>query len=109
MLSEQVRKDREVFIEELLSGHYSTYFIASHPKYAAKAKSNFEAAFRFTPEPVSIAVPYMWKYTDARQKLLRLSELLTPEEAGTERTQHHRGNDTHLAHADVRQPVAASA
>jgi gentisate 1,2-dioxygenase len=81
MLSEQVKKERELFIEELLSGNYSTYFVATHPKFAAKAKSNFAAAFRFTSEPVSLAVPCMWKYKDARQKLLRLSELLTPEEA----------------------------
>jgi len=81
MLSEQVKKDREVFIEELLSGNYTTYFVATHPKYAAKAKGNFGAAFRFSSEPTSLAIPFMWKYKDARQKLLRLSELLTPEEA----------------------------
>lgn len=81
MLSEEVKKEREVFIEELLAANYTTYFVATHPKFAAKAKSNFAASFRFTSEPVSLAVPYMWKYKEARQKLLKLSELLTPEEA----------------------------
>lgn len=79
MQSEQVKKERELFIEELLSGNYTTYFVATHPKYS-RAKGAF-GAFRFTSAPVSMAVPYMWKYKDARQKLLKLSELLTPEEA----------------------------
>ncbi|MHB1908509.1 MAG: cupin domain-containing protein [Nitrososphaerales archaeon] len=79
MLSEEVKKEREQFIEELLSGNYTTYFVATHPKYS-KSKGQY-AAFRFTPTPQSMAVPYMWKYKDARNKLMRLAELLTPEEA----------------------------
>lgn len=79
MLSEQVKKEREQFIEELLTGNYTTYFIATHPKYS-KSKGPY-AAFRFAPAPVSMASAHMWKYKDARQKLMRLSELLTPEEA----------------------------
>src|ERR1700733_4488770 len=81
MLSEQTKKEREIFIDELLAGNYTTYFVATHPKYAAKVKGSFAAAFRFSSEPTSLAVPYMWKYKEARQKLMKLSDLLTPEEA----------------------------
>lgn len=79
--TEELQKKRELFIEELIAGNYTTYFVATHPKYAAKTKSNFGAAFRFTSEPTSLAVPYMWKYKEARQKLMKLADILTPEEA----------------------------
>ena len=76
MLKEKVTDRREVFIEDLLANNYTTFFVATHPKYA---KSN--PAFRFTPTPVSIAVPYSWSYEDARSRLFELSDLLTAEEA----------------------------
>ena len=67
---------REQFIQDLLANNFTTFFVATHPKYS---KSN--PAFRFTPTPVSIAVPYAWSYDDARGRLMELSGLLTPEEA----------------------------
>lgn len=67
---------REAFIEDLLANNFTTFFVATHPKY-----SNSNPAFRFTPEPVSAAVPYQWSYQDARERLMTLSGLLTPEEA----------------------------
>lgn len=76
MLTEQVDKRREVFIEELLSSNFTTFFAATHPKYSTGNK-----AFRFTPSPVSAAVPHSWKYQEARAKLFALSDLLTVEEA----------------------------
>jgi gentisate 1,2-dioxygenase len=76
VLSEHVENRREVFIEELLASNFTTYFAATHPKYSTGNK-----AFRFTPTPVSAAVPYSWRYADARAKLFELSELLTVDEA----------------------------
>jgi len=67
---------REAFIEDLIANNFTTFFVATHPKY-----SDSNPAFRFTPSPVSVAVPYSWSYADARSRLLQLSELLTPEEA----------------------------
>ena len=76
MLTEKVANRRESFIEELLASNFTTYFAVTHPKYATGNK-----AFRFTPTPVSAAVPYSWKYQDARAKLFELSDLLTVDEA----------------------------
>lgn len=76
MLTKEVDNRREVFIQELLSSNFTTYFAATHPKYSTGNK-----AFRFTPAPVSAAVPYSWKYSDARAKLFALGELLTVAEA----------------------------
>jgi gentisate 1,2-dioxygenase len=67
---------REAFIEDLIANNFTTYFAATHWKSA-----NSNPAFRFTPSPVSIAVPYSWSYSDARQRLMSLSSLLTTEEA----------------------------
>lgn len=75
-MNAQAQSSREAFIEELLENNYTTFFVATHPKY-----STGNPAFRFTPTPVSIAVPYSWSYADARRRLMALSELLTPEEA----------------------------
>lgn len=75
-MDDKVNTPREKFIQDLLDNNFTTFFVATHPKYS---KSN--PAFRFTPTPVSIAVPYAWSYADARQRLMKLSELLTPEEA----------------------------
>lgn len=72
----KVNPAREQFIEDLIASNFTTYFVATHPKYS---KSN--PAFRFTSSPVSVAVPYSWSYADAKSRLMRLSELLTPEEA----------------------------
>ncbi len=71
-----VESRRDAFIEDLLSSNFTTFFAATHPKYSTGNK-----AFRFTPTPVSAAVPYSWKYEDARAKLFALSELLTVDEA----------------------------
>lgn len=76
MLKQKVIDRREVFIEDLLASNYTTFFVATHPKYATS-----NPAFRFTPTPVSIAVPYSWSYEDARARLFELSDLLTAEEA----------------------------
>ena len=76
VLTEKAQNRREAFIEELLSSNFTTYFAATHPKYSTGNK-----AFRFTPTPVSAAVPYSWKYQDARSKLFELSDLLTVDEA----------------------------
>ena len=76
MLSEKTDTRRELFIEELLASNFTTYFAATHPKYSTGNK-----AFRFTAAPVSAAVPYSWKYQDARAKLFKLGDLLTVEEA----------------------------
>ena len=76
MLTDKVDNRREVFIEELLASNFTTYFAATHPKYSTGNK-----AFRFTPTPVSAAVPHSWRYQDARAKLLELSDLLTVDEA----------------------------
>lgn len=76
MLTEKVDDRREAFIEELRSSNFTTYFAATHPKYATGNK-----AFRFTATPLSAAVPYSWNYQDARAKLFALSDLLTVEEA----------------------------
>lgn len=66
---------REAFIKDLLANNYTTYFVATHPKYS-KGK-----AFRFTSSPVSSASPYMWKYGETRRRLFELGKLLTTEEA----------------------------
>ncbi len=68
--------NREAFIEDLLANNYTTYFVATHPKYA---KGN--RAFRFTASPISPAVPYHWRYSETRRRLMELSGLLTTEEA----------------------------
>jgi gentisate 1,2-dioxygenase len=76
VLTDKVDNRRELFIEDLLSNNFTTYFAATHPKYSTGNK-----AFRFTPTPVSAAVPHSWKYRDARAKLFALSDLLTVDEA----------------------------
>lgn len=75
-MNEQAKTPREIFIQDMLENNFTTFFVATHPKYS---KSN--PAFRFTPTPVSIAVPYCWSYEDARKRLMELSTLLTQEEA----------------------------
>ena len=75
-MNANVEISREAFVDDLVANNFTTYFVATHPKYS---KSN--PAFRFTPSPVSIAVPYSWAYTDARKRLMDLSSLLTQEEA----------------------------
>lgn len=67
---------REAFIEDLVANNFTTYFVATHSK-----SSDSNPAFRFTQSPVSIAVPYSWSYSDARERLMSLSSLLTTEEA----------------------------
>lgn len=76
MPTSEIERRRELFIEELLSSNFTTFFAATHPKYSTANK-----AFRFTPTPVSAAVPHSWKYKDAREKLFTLGSLLTVEEA----------------------------
>ena len=75
-MNEQAKTPREVFIEDLLENNFTTFFVATHHKYS---KSN--PAFRFTPTPVSVAIPYSWSYAEARKRLMALSDLLTQEEA----------------------------
>lgn len=75
-MSAQAEQSREQFIEDLLANNLTTYFVATHPK-----SSTSNPAFRFTPTPVSAAVPHSWSYADARRRLMSLSALLTPEEA----------------------------
>lgn len=79
-MSEAVKREtgggREAFIADLQASNYTTYFVATHSKYA---KGN--GAFRFTPTPVSTAVPFHWDYADTRRRLVELSKLLSPEEA----------------------------
>ncbi|MDH3350563.1 MAG: hypothetical protein OEM51_03370, partial [Gammaproteobacteria bacterium] len=72
----KVNSSREEFIEDLIANNFTTFFVATHPKY-----STSNPAFRFTPTPVSVAVPYSWSYADARERLMHLSSLLTAEEA----------------------------
>jgi gentisate 1,2-dioxygenase len=76
VLTEKVDNPRELFIEELLASNFTTYFAVTHPKYSTGNK-----AFRFTPTPVSAAVPHSWKFREAREKLFKLSDMLTVEEA----------------------------
>ncbi|MGH8295613.1 MAG: cupin domain-containing protein [Steroidobacteraceae bacterium] len=71
-----IDRSREAFIEDLRANNYTTYLVATHPKYA-KGKG----AFRFTSSPVSPADPYHWRYVEARRRLIELSGLLTTEEA----------------------------
>ena len=68
--------DREAFIEALRAADFSTYFVATHPKYAKGME-----AFRFTSSPVSPAFPHHWRYEEARRWLFELSNHLTTEEA----------------------------
>lgn len=75
-MSANAKISREAFIEDLLANNFTTFFVATHPKY-----STGNPAFRFTPTPVSAAVPFCWSYADARERLMRLSSLLTAEEA----------------------------
>ncbi len=75
-MNKQAKTPRELFIEDLLENNFTTFFVATHPKYS---KSN--PAFRFTETPVSAAVPYSWQYAEARKRLMELSTLLTQEEA----------------------------
>jgi gentisate 1,2-dioxygenase len=75
-MNEEAKTQREIFIQDLLENNFTTFFAATHPKYS---KSN--PAFRFTPTPVSIAIPYSWSYQEARERLFSLSDLLTQEEA----------------------------
>jgi len=75
-MNAQLKTSRDAFIEDLLENNFTTFFVATHPKYS---KSN--PAYRFTPEPVSAAVPWSWKYTEARKRLMELSTLLTQDEA----------------------------
>ncbi|WP_397474615.1 cupin domain-containing protein [Pusillimonas sp.] len=67
---------REEFITKLIDSNFTTYYAATHPKHS---KSN--PAYRFTKSPVSIAIPHQWSYRDARERLMELSTLLTPQEA----------------------------
>ena len=76
MLTEKADNRREIFIEELRSNNFTTFFAATHPKYSTANK-----AFRFSATPISAAVPYSWKYQEARAKLFALGDLLTVEEA----------------------------
>jgi len=69
-------RSREAFIEDLRASNYSTYFVATHPKYA-KGKG----AFRFTSTPVSPADPCHWSYAETRRWLFELSGILTTKEA----------------------------
>lgn len=75
-MSAKIDPSREQFIEDLVANNFTTYFVATHPKY-----SHSNPAFRFTPSPVSVAIPYTWSYADARERLIGLSSLLTQEEA----------------------------
>jgi gentisate 1,2-dioxygenase len=77
-MSEAVKigRSREAFIEDLRANNYTTYFVATHPKYA-KGKG----AFRFTSSPVSPAEPCHWSYAETRRRLFELSGILTTEEA----------------------------
>ena len=75
-MNEQAKTPREIFIQDLIENNLTTFFVATHPKYS---KSN--PAFRFTPTPVSMAIPFSWSYADARERLIALSDLLTQEEA----------------------------
>lgn len=75
-MTAQPKTSREAFIQDLLENNFTTFFVATHPKYS---KSN--PAFRFTPSPVSVAVPYSWQYSEARKRLMELSTLLTQDEA----------------------------
>ncbi len=75
-MSAKIEPNREKFIEDLVASNFTTYFVATHPKY-----SDSNPAFRFTPSPVSIAVPYSWSYADARERLMQLAPMLTQEEA----------------------------
>jgi len=75
-MSANAKISREEFIEDLLANNFTTFFVATHPKY-----STGNPAFRFTATPVSAAVPFCWSYAEARERLMRLSTLLTAEEA----------------------------
>lgn len=77
-MSEAVKtsNNREAFIEDLVANNYTTYFVATHPRYA-KGKG----AFRFTSTPVSPADPYHWSYAETRKRLFALGDILTTEEA----------------------------
>jgi len=75
-MSATPKLSREAFIEDLVANNFTTYFVATHSK-----SSDSNPAFRFTQSPVSIAVPYSWSYSDARERLMSLSSLLTTEEA----------------------------
>jgi gentisate 1,2-dioxygenase len=77
-MSEAVKSGggREAFIEDLRANNYTTYFVATHAKYA-KGKG----AFRFTSSPISPADPYHWSYRETRRRLFELSSILTTEEA----------------------------
>jgi gentisate 1,2-dioxygenase len=72
----KIDRNREAFIEDLWANNYTTYFVATHPKYA-KAKG----AFRFTASPVSPADPCHWRHSETRRRLFALSGILTTEEA----------------------------
>lgn len=76
MLREKADDRRETFIEQLVARNFTTYFAVTHPKYATGNE-----AFRFTPSPVSAAVPWSWKYREARKLLFELGDLLTTDEA----------------------------
>lgn len=75
-MNEQAKTSRDIFIQDLLENNFTTFFVATHPKYS---KSN--PAFRFTAAPVSMAVPWTWQYAEARKRLMELSNLLTQDEA----------------------------
>jgi gentisate 1,2-dioxygenase len=75
-MKERTSQTRQKFIEDLLSHNFTTYFAATHPEYS---KGN--PAYRFTPSPVSPAVPYSWSYSEARTRLMALADLLTADEA----------------------------
>lgn len=75
-MNAKVKMSRDAFVKDLLENNFTTYFVATHAKY-----STSNPAFRFTPAPVSIAIPYSWSYQTARDRLMTLGSLLTPEEA----------------------------
>ncbi|WP_338603022.1 cupin domain-containing protein [Sulfolobus tengchongensis] len=62
------------FISKIDKEYLTTFFAATHPKYST-------SVFRFTKEPTHVAVPYVWKYKLAKERLLELAEILPPEEA----------------------------
>ena len=75
-MNSKVQSPREVFIQDLMENNFTTFFVATHPKY-----SSVNPAFRFTPSPVSMAVPCSWSYVQARKRLFEVGELLSVEEA----------------------------
>jgi len=67
--------------DDMLKSNMSNYYMTFHPKAAERFGGKYGIRPLFTNEPKPLALPYMWKYREAKSKLYQLSELISAEES----------------------------